>query len=791
MTDRLRVIAARLVLVRRERRTYNNPLTPLASVKRRSRNALASLLVALLLCVDLAVVASAQPLDTYTCFTCYPEADQFRKGDYSALEEPIIDPSCECPFPNNFIPASRLLENGAWPQDIYLENRRAFRGLVGRVALGVAQGSTPAQEALQYGSRRHPRRHLHPEELERLLEELSQAEIDAQLVRFRYRSGRTPLHKAAWWMGSAIIRLLIDNGAIVDSRDRSGRTPLMWARSLEAFRTLQAAGADIRARSDTGYTVLHHAASVTDADTVEALIASGLDPNVRMDSGLSPLHYARSPEIFEVLRKAGANVHAHAPGGSTVLHQAAESFDAASVEALIGSGLDPNAETRIGVTPLMLAGSREIFDALLAGGADLAPIEAVFAPGGLEAVLRGHIDTAVLRFVVNLVGRVASAPLVARLRAVNPRFAELSGSVSVNSRYFPLHQAVTRNEDPAMIAALSTPNVTATTRSAFGLPLSLAARSNANPDVIEVLLAAGASVHVNRRHLGNRGRPPLYDAALNPNPRAGEIVDVLLRAGAYVNGWDEYGEDTGYVPLYAAAMIQNLDVIERLLAAGADVNVTGSSKYQSLLADVLGRGRFDCGYAPVASALQAAGAESWRVVGEQRMPYVPGPPVVECDTVSPAVQELIDSGADLDARDSQGFTALHRAAAAGKAADVTALSGAGADVNAMTRDGRLTPVHVAIWRRAGLVTVRALIAAGADVDAADWLGSTALHRAARDSRTAPGVVQALLEAGADANARDSLWRTPLDYATRADVNNEPVADLLRKGGGVCHYCVGP
>lgn len=68
------------------------------------------------------------------CFTCYPEADQFRNGDYSSLGEPIIDPSCDCPFPNNSIPGSRLLENGAWPRDIYQANRRVFRGLVGAVA---------------------------------------------------------------------------------------------------------------------------------------------------------------------------------------------------------------------------------------------------------------------------------------------------------------------------------------------------------------------------------------------------------------------------------------------------------------------------------------------------------------------------------------------------------------------------------------------------------------------------------------------------------------------------------
>ena len=739
----------------------------------------------------LAVGASAQPLDTYECQTCSPQAEQFRNGDYSSLQRSIIDPACDCPFPNNIIPRSRLLPSGAWPQDIYRENLRAFRGAGGRVVQAVARGLTPLLEALSRGSSRHPRQHLHPEELERLLAGLSQAEAQAQLGKYEYISGRTPLHYAASGKGPGIVQILLDNGSLVDARDDDERTPLMNAASLEIFRTLQAAGADVQARTGAGETVLHRAAFVTDGDTIEALIASGLDPNARADGGWRPLHSAGTPETFNALRTAGADERARTESGYTVLHRAAVSLDAATVVELIGVGLDPNAKAGDGLTPLLLAGSRETFEALLASGAELAPIEALFAPGGLGSVHRGEISPRVLNRAVHRVGRFASMSLVARLRAINPDFAEVPDSVWATPPLYPLHYAAWRNDDPAMIAALSTSNVTATARSGAGAPLHLAALSNANPAVIETLLAAGANVHVNSPGYGTRGPTPLYFAAANANPRATEIVSMLLEAGADVNGRHEDGEVTGFAPLYAAAMTQSLGAIDRLIASGADVNLTGSSDHQSLLADVLGRGRFDCGYAPVAEALRAAGAESWRMAGEQRMPYVPGPPVVECETVSAEVQELIDSGADLDAQDSQGFTALHRAAAAGKAVDITALATAGANVDAETRGGRLTPLHVAIWRRAGLAAVQALIAAEADVDATDWTGQTALHRAAGDSRAEAAVVEALLASGADANARDSNWRTPLDYATRADVNNEAVADLLRDAGGTCRFCDAP
>ena len=714
---------------------------------------------------------------------------QFRTGDYSALTAPLIDPACDCPFPNNSIPRSRLLANGAWPEDIYSKNRNVFRSQAGRVAQAVAQGYSPLLEALISGGK-HPRRHLHPEELERLLEELSPAEVNARIANFGFQSGRPPLDFAAAGRGPGILQLLLDSGADVHAMADNGRTPLMWAGSLESYQALQAAGANVRAQANDGYTVLHRAAAYADAATVEHLILSGLDPDAQTTSGWRPLHFARSAGIFMALRSAGADIHAMTESGFTVLHQAARSLDAATIEALIAAGLDPNARDRAGLTPLLYAGSRETFAALLLGGADLTPIEAVFAPDGLEAARRGDFTSSVLSRAVRQVGRFASISLVERLRAINPRFAEVPDSIYSNPRY-PLHSAAERNEDPAMIAALSTSDVNVNTDNIWGRPLYVAARFNTNPAVIEAILASGARAHVNLRYRTAYGPTALYRAAHNASPRAAEIVGMLLAAGADANGRDENGELTGYAPLYAAAMTQNVAAMELLLEAGAEVDVTGSSDYQSLLADVLGRGRFDCGYAPVAATLREAGAISWRTVGEQRMPYVPGPPTVECETVSAEVQELIDSGADLDAQDSQGFTALHRAAAAGKAVDIAALTAAGAEVNATTRGGRLTPLHVAIWKRAGLATVQALIDADAEIDATDWLGATALHRATRDRRTDPAVVAALLAAGADANARDNLWRTPLDYATRPDVNDEAVANLLLNAGGTCSFCDAP
>ena len=445
------------------------------------------------------------------------------------------------------------MPNGAWPEDIYQRNRTALAA-GGLTVQYVARGVTPLHEALLNGSATHPRGHLHPEELEQLLENISPEEVSAPVRNWGFRSGRTPLHFAFRGRGPGIIQLLLDNGALIDARDGSGFTPLLAAESSESFQALRAAGADVRAQADNSWTVLHQAAHLADAATVEALIATGLDPNARTDWGGTVLHLAAlaaSPQTFKAVRAAGADIHARTDRVWTLLHQAAyvaSRLDAATVETLIAAGLDPNAEASGGVTPLLVAESRETFEALIAGGADLAPIEAVFAPDGLEAVRRGDIDHGVLFSAVYTVGRVASATLVERLRAINPDFAEVPDTTRTGIRY-ALHYAAQYNEDSAMIAALSTSTVTATTGPRDGFPLHLAALSNTNPAVVKALLDAGGRAHVNRPRGGTDGPTPLYLAASNASPRAAEIVGVLLAAGADANGRDENGELTDYAPL--------------------------------------------------------------------------------------------------------------------------------------------------------------------------------------------------------------------------------------------------
>ncbi|MCC6316670.1 MAG: ankyrin repeat domain-containing protein [Gemmatimonadaceae bacterium] len=143
------------------------------------------------------------------------------------------------------------------------------------------------------------------------------------------------------------------------------------------------------------------------------------------------------------------------------------------------------------------------------------------------------------------------------------------------------------------------------------------------------------------------------------------------------------------------------------------------------------------------------------------------------------VRLLIRQGADVNAAQSDGMTALHWAAAMGDVATTRMLVVAGARVEATTRNGSYTPLHLAARAGRG-ATVSALIEAGANVNAATTAGGARpLHLAAMQG--SEEAVAALLKAGASVDQKDGAWeQTPLMWA--ANYNRVAVITLLVKSG---------
>lgn len=135
---------------------------------------------------------------------------------------------------------------------------------------------------------------------------------------------------------------------------------------------------------------------------------------------------------------------------------------------------------------------------------------------------------------------------------------------------------------------------------------------------------------------------------------------------------------------------------------------------------------------------------------------------------------LLASGAEVNARDEEGSTALMFAALRNDTKMVAALLAAGADSNLRDANGE-TALLLGAGRN--LAVVRALLAAGADPNLADAEGQTALLAAAE---TSPESVRLLIEAGADVTHRDIFGVTALTIAEAS--GSSEIAALLREAG---------
>lgn len=142
------------------------------------------------------------------------------------------------------------------------------------------------------------------------------------------------------------------------------------------------------------------------------------------------------------------------------------------------------------------------------------------------------------------------------------------------------------------------------------------------------------------------------------------------------------------------------------------------------------------------------------------------------------VRTLLRQGADVNAPQADGLTALHWAALNDDLATLEVLLYAGAAIRPLTRVGGYSPLHLAA-RSGHPAIVAALLEAGADPNFWTDTGVTPLHFAAQANDAES--VRALVEHGADINARDEFrGRTPLVFAAGRDATGA-VKALLELG----------
>ncbi len=465
-----------------------------------------------------------------------------------------------------------------------------------------------------------------------------------------------------------------------------------------------ALAASAPARAGAGGPPLVAAARAADAEAVERLLRDGADVDQRQPDGATALHWAafRNDErTAALLIGAGAAVNAANELGATPLWLAAENGSAAMIERLLAAGADADAALPGGETPLMTAarsGSAGGVRALVEAGADVNAAERSRGQTALMwAAAQGHLDVARL-----LVRHGADVEARSKTR---PR---LMHAESTNASQYD--QGVTWNRGgftPLLFAARH-----GRVRVADVLLDGGAAVDNPAPTGASPLAVAAHSGHgAFAAHLLDRGADPnamgagyaALHAAVLRGDRAlartllahGADPSLRLRAGTPLRrasqDWAFNPALVSATPYWLAAWFHDADVMRDLAEAGADPRATTLERWRGVFerAGGVGPPHLAGGFVPPLVAAARGPANRGRFFNTS----LRDPDAEERRTLA-AVRAAVELGADVDAADLRGDTALHAAAQRNFTTIVRFLAGRGADLDAENDAGR-TPLDLA------------------------------------------------------------------------------------------------
>ena len=366
--------------------------------------------------------------------------------------------------------------------------------------------------------------------------------------------------------------------------------------------------------------------------------------------------------------------------------------------------------------------------------------------------------------------------------------------------------SMTRRDSPAdrIIAKLKNNPVAAVLIAIGTVVIALSTFTDATRNLLRLLKGQSAeSARTELNNLSAEYTPQAFVASV----RQGDIrkVRLFLAAGMDPNAKDD---ESNTALMYAIAD-SRAEMIKDLLNAKADVNEKNSGG-ATALDWAAARGQVDAvrllsdkgadaetideafvsaaekGHPDVMHILLEKGARLNEIRARALLAAAGSTTVGVADQDrSETVKFLLSHGADVNAKDKEGWTGLLLAVDQGRTSVVQTLLDEGADVNAKCEcRGYLFGGWTALMMasrdgRDEIVSV--LVAKHAAVDIRNNSGKTALTLAAAKGDAA--VVRTLLDAGADVNVRDGEGRTPL-MQTALEGNVEVANVLLQRGARV-------
>ena len=530
--------------------------------------------------------------------------------------------------------------------------------------------------------------------------------------------------------------------AVADAAQRGDR---------EAVKALLKDAADVNAAQGDGMTALHWAALGGDAELAQMLVYAGANVKAATRLGnYTPLFLAAregKAGAIPVLVKAGADARQATATGTTPLMVAAQSGNVATVRALIDAGVDVNAVENVrGLSAVMFAAAanrHEVIALLATKGANL---EAATKVIDLSSLTRGGMGfnggnppvpgqppregqqggpQAAAPAQAGRPGAPGAPPAAAapanrrppQVPGVDRQF-QLNELVAGQGGFTPLLFAARDGFMESAVALLDAgADVNKVAASDKNSPL-LTALINGHFDLAQVLVDRGADIN----WAADNGVTPLYAVlnvqwapkALYPQPQAYrqqklsylDMMKVLLEKGADVNArlkkkvwysgysFDLSGVDEiGATSFWRAAYASDVEAMKLLASYGADPHIpTMKPAGRPRLGDGEQRETKEVSNLPpvplggpsVTPLQAAAGVGYGEGFAANAHRFAP-------TGMLAAVKYLVEvHGADVNAVDHEGMTALHHAAARGDNEMISYLVSKGANVKAVDREGRTT-----------------------------------------------------------------------------------------------------
>ena len=534
---------------------------------------------------------------------------------------------------------------------------------------------------------------------------------------------------------AAAVRALLKQGVDVNAAQGDGMTALHWAArrgDVELTRMLLYAGANVRALTRLGgFTPLVMASDRGHAGVIDVLLNAGADPKAATSAGTTPLMFAAASgntDAITLLLDKGADVNAvESVRGETALMFATASNRVEAMKVLIASGANVKAATKVVDLRTLTNPEEEAFLRAQQGGQRQGGAAAGRGQRGgpAEAAATSAAQTATPAEAGGGRGRGGRGGGPASGRGAEGggiaglsrqfRFAEL---VDAQGGLTPLLFAARQGyRDAARLLLDSGADIDQMSGGDHTSPLLMSV-INGHFDLARALLDKGADP----TRASDNGVTPLYAVlnvvwapkALYPQPQAYlqqttsylDLMKALLGKGVDVNArlkkkvwysgynFDLSGVDEiGATPFWRAAYASDVEAMRLLVSHGADPNIptikpagrprTGDGGRETV-EDVSGVPPVPIG-GPGVTALQAASGvgygEGFAANSHRNSPA----------GFLPAIKYLVEElGADVNARDHEGNTALHHAAARGDNELILYLVSKGADVKAVNRAGETT-----------------------------------------------------------------------------------------------------